>query len=141
MNNQNYTKEITINASASDVFTALSEKINLWWGETNRPVSKVGDAFTIHFGDASWSFKITEYVPNSKITWECIGGKPEFNAEWIGDILYWNMEQQGDTTKVRFLQVGLTPNMNCYNICASTWDKFIMTSLKSFVETGVAETF
>ncbi|MDO5968553.1 hypothetical protein Q4Q35_01920 [Flavivirga aquimarina] len=145
MNNQkeekNYTKEIITSASAVDVFSALSKEINLWWGEVDKPVSKIGDIFTISFGEASWTFRIIEYVPNSKITWECIGGKPEFNAEWIGDILYWNIETFKNTTKVNFLQVGLTPNMNCYDICAPTWDKFIMISLKSFVETGKVASF
>ncbi|GAA3636015.1 hypothetical protein [Flavivirga jejuensis] len=138
---RNYTTEITMRASAVDVFSALSEKINLWWGETDTPVSKVGDVFTIVFGEACWTFKIMTYTPHSKLTWVCIGGVPDFNAEWIGNQLHWSIEEQGDTTKVRFLQIGLTPNMNCYDVCASTWDKFIMISLKSFVETGKAESF
>ncbi len=78
---KSYAKEITTTASAADVFAALSEKINLWWSKTDTSVSKVGDEFTIYFEDASWSFNITEYVPNSKITWECIDGKPDFNVE------------------------------------------------------------
>ena len=137
----NYYKEISVNVPASEGFYALTQKLDLWWGKTNKPVHTIGDEFTISFGDALWCFKITEYVPNSKLTWECIGGKPDFNAEWIGDILYWTIKETNTITKVNFLQVGLTPDMNCYDICAPTWDKFIMISLKSFVETGVAETF
>jgi uncharacterized protein YndB with AHSA1/START domain len=137
----NYHKEISVNSSTSEVFSALTQKLHLWWGKTDKPVHTIGDEFTIYFGVAFWSFKITEYVPNSKLTWECIGGKPDFNAEWIGDVLYWTIKETDTATLVRLLQVGLTPDMNCYDICAPTWDKFIMISLKSFVENGVAKTF
>jgi hypothetical protein len=139
MNNQdeedNYNKELIVNASKTEAFSAVSQKVHLWWGEVSNSVSKVGDEFTIDFGDQNWSFRVTEFIPNSKITWECIGGNPEFNAEWIGDILYWNIEAIGDTTKISFLQVGLTPEMNCYEICNRGWDFFI-ESLKQYVETG-----
>lgn len=138
---KNYLKEILVNATASQVFSALTQKLDLWWGKTDKPANIIGDEFTVYFGEASWTFKITEYVPNSKLTWECIGGKPDFNAEWIGDMLYWTINETDNNTKISLLQVGLTPDMNCYDICAPTWDKFIMISLKSFVETGVAETF
>lgn len=139
--NNNYFKEIIVNAPASIVFSALTQKLDLWWGKTDKLLHTTGDEFTISFGKAFWTFKITEYVPNSKLTWECIGGKPDFNAEWIGDILYWTIQEKDKTSKVSLLQVGLTPDMNCYDICAPTWDKFIMISLKSFVETGVTKTF
>lgn len=137
----NYHIDIKVNAPASEIFSALTQKLDLWWGKTDKSVNTIDDEFTISFGDAFWSFKITEYVTNSKLTWECIGGKPDFNAEWIGDILYWTIKETDTATHVSLLQVGLTPDMNCYDICAPTWDKFIMISLKSFVETGVAETF
>ena len=138
---KNYHKEIVISAPSAKIFSALTHKLEKWWGKTDKPIDKIGDEFTVSFGVAYWTFKITEYIPNLKLTWECIGGKPDFNAEWIGDILYWTLEETADTTKVKLLQIGLTPDKNCYAICAPTWDKFIMISLKSFVETGKAETF
>jgi hypothetical protein len=139
--NKNYHKEISVNAPGSVVFSALTQKLHLWWGKTNKPFHTIGDEFTISFGEASWSFKITEYILNSKLTWECIAGKPDFNAEWIGDVLYWTIKETDTATVVSLLQVGLTPDQKCYDICAPTWDKFIMISLKSFVETGITKTF
>ena len=87
----------------------------MWWGKTEKPLTKVGDEFTVNFGDDNWSFRVTEFKPNTKLTWECIGG----NAEWIGDTLYWNIEKQNDKVKISLLQNGLTPDMNCYELSLS----------------------
>lgn len=134
----NYRQELIITTNINDAFLALSQQVDLWWGKTDRTVSKVGDEFTITFDAANWSFRVTEFVPNSKITWECIGGNPDFNAEWIGDMLHWTIEEiEGEKVKINFLQVGLTPEMNCYEICNSGWNFFITNSLKSYLETGV----
>ncbi|PCJ97130.1 MAG: hypothetical protein COA50_05685 [Flavobacteriaceae bacterium] len=134
---ENYTLEIAVKGSASKAFTALSQHVHLWWGATTNATSNVGDEFTVSFGDANWSFRVTDFVANAKITWECIGGNPDFNAEWIGDTLYWTIEQIGDTVKISLVQVGLTPDMNCYDICNAGWNFFITNSLQAFLETGV----
>ncbi|MBL4707773.1 MAG: SRPBCC domain-containing protein [Flavobacteriales bacterium] len=133
-----YNQELIIRANIKDSFSALTQKIDLWWGEVDQPIAKVGDEFSVSFANANWSFRVTEFVPNSKLTWECIGGNPEFNTEWIGDLLYWNMEEvEGDKVKISLLQVGLTPEMNCFEICNKGWNFFITKSLKSYLETGV----
>jgi len=49
----NYQKEIIVNAPASKVFAALTQKLDLWWGKTDKPIQTNGDEFTISFGDAS----------------------------------------------------------------------------------------
>ena len=82
--NKNYSQEIGVNTTTAKAFDALTKHIDFWWGKTDNPVNKVGDEFTINFGDANWSFRVTEFEPNTKVTWECIGGNPDFNAEWIG---------------------------------------------------------
>ena len=64
--NNNYFKEIIVNAPASIVFSALTQKLDLWWGKTDKLLHTTGDEFTISFGKAFWTFKITEYVPQLK---------------------------------------------------------------------------
>jgi len=138
MNNQkeNYGQTINVKATTTKAFKALTEHIDLWWGKTNQSITKIGDEFTIYFGDANWSFRVIEYVPNTKLAWECIGGNPDFNAEWIGDILYWNIEKKDDKVKISLLQNGLTPDMNCFEICNRGWNHYITQSLQTYLETG-----
>lgn len=131
----NYTKTIEVEAKPNDIFIALTEKLHLWWGNTSNVNFSSGGKFTVTFENGYWwTFKIIEYIPNFKLTWECIAGEPEFNKEWIGNTLYWLIDELDTTTKIKFLHVGLTPNVECYDVCTSTWDRFIVENLKHFVE-------
>jgi hypothetical protein len=77
----NYSQEVEINSSAESTFVAITKQLNDWWGKTDTSVEKTGDEFTTSFNKAFRKFRITEYVPNKKVTWSCIDGMPEFNSE------------------------------------------------------------
>ncbi|MEQ9403732.1 MAG: SRPBCC domain-containing protein [Cyclobacteriaceae bacterium] len=131
-----YTKEITVRGSEEKVFDAINCSLSLWWGKTSNPVLKVGNEFKTSFGKAYWKFRVTEYKPYKRIVWECIDGQPEFEHEWVGTTIRWDIKSQGDGTLLSFTHVGLTPDFDCYNVCAPTWDHFLANSLTQFVETG-----
>ncbi len=133
---QNYTQEVKVLTSPNNAFEALTRHVKKWWGNTDKPVSKVGDEFTIHFGNAFWKFKVIKYVLNSEIVWKCIDGQPGFENEWVGTSTTWNITPTADGVLVSFMHDGLTPDFNCYDICAPTWDMFITKSLKHYLETG-----
>ena len=135
----NYTQVVEIKSSAENTFITITEKLNDWWGKTDFPVKKLGDEFTTSFGKAYWKFRVIEFNPIKKVTWSCIGGEPEFNAEWIGTTIYWEIKPFENHTKLSFEHVGLTPALPCYNICAPTWEMFISKSLKKYLETGKGE--
>lgn len=132
----NYSQNIKVSASSEKIFKAITSQLNDWWGRTDKSVSKIGDEFTTSFGKAYWKFKILDYKENEILTWKCIAGEPEFNAEWIDTTIYWNISSSEGMTKISFLHDGLIPEFKCYDICAPTWDMFITQSLKMFVETG-----
>ncbi|GAA3634345.1 SRPBCC family protein [Flavivirga jejuensis] len=133
----NYRKQLEVNVNAKEVFSALNENLHLWWSKTSNTEFKAGGQFTIHFeNNYWWTFKIVEYTPNKELVWKCIGGEPDFNKEWIGHVLHWKIEEQNGKTLINFHQVGLTPNINCYEICSTTWDHYITNSLKGFLETN-----
>jgi Activator of Hsp90 ATPase homolog 1-like protein len=135
----NYTQKIVITVRPEVIFKAITQQLNDWWGKTDSAVAKVGDEFTTSFGNAFWKFKILEYMPNEILTWLCVDGKPEFNAEWIGTTINWNISLVEGKTELSFTHDGLTPEFKCYDICAPTWDMFITSSLKSFIETGIGK--
>jgi len=135
----NYNQEFTTNVNPEIIFKAITQHLNDWWGNTDNTVFKVGDEFTTSFGNAFWKFQIIEFELNNKVTWKCIDGKPEFNAEWIGTSIYWNISSSDEFTKITFIHDGLTPEFECYDICAPTWDMFITKSLKNFIETGIGK--
>lgn len=77
----NYTKTIHVKADSEKVFKSTTSQPNDWWSKTDNSVSKIGDEFTTKCGSAFWKFRVIEFIENEKNIWECIGGKPEFNAE------------------------------------------------------------
>ena len=130
-----YTKSIEVSANAEQVFVALTSGLNAWWGKTSNTLFKAGGQFTIHFENGYWwTFKIIEYTPNSELIWRCIDGEPDFNKEWIGHVLHWQIEEEYSKTTLNFHQAGLTPHTDCYEVCASTWNMFIANRLKSYIE-------
>ncbi|MEP5613362.1 MAG: SRPBCC domain-containing protein [Cyclobacteriaceae bacterium] len=131
-----YSKQITYSTSAESLFTAITQNLDQWWGKTDTSVEKKGDEFKVSFGHAFWKFRVSEFTPNEKLTWECVDGQPEFEHEWVGTKVHWNISGDVEKTQLSFTHEGLTPSFECYDVCAPTWDMFLTTSLRSFVEKG-----
>ncbi len=138
-----FTLKVSIKGNTKQVFEAISHNVQDWWGNTDYPVSSIGDEFTTSFGSTFWKFKISEFEPNSKIVWNCIDAKhihtgyDGIEKEWIGTSVEWKKEEsiQGKTL-LYFTHNGLVPELNCYEICFPAWERFVTQSLKSFVENG-----
>ncbi|WP_303318817.1 hypothetical protein Q4Q34_05020 [Flavivirga abyssicola] len=128
---KNYKKQLEVNASSKQVFSALNEGLHLWWGKISNSDFKTGGQFTIQFeNDYWWTFKIMEHTPNLELVWKCIDGEPDFNKEWIGHVLHWKITEPAEKSLINFHQIGLNPNIDCYSICSKTWDMFISERLK-----------
>ena len=134
--NQDYTQSVNAKSTSNRAFLAITQEIDKWWGSVDAPITQAGDIFTITFGHAYWTFKITEYIPNKSVVWQCIDGQPELNNEWIGHNLKWMIHNNDDMTTISFNQSGLNPTLPCYDICSAAWDSFILISLKEYLETG-----
>jgi len=138
-----YQTKVLIKGSKKQVFDAISQHVQKWWGNTDNPVNAIGDEFTTSFGSTFWKFKISEFEPNSKIVWNCIDAKhihTGYNGiekEWEGTFVEWVLEEKAQNeTILYFAHNGLVPELNCYEICFPAWERFVTQSLKSFVETG-----
>ncbi|MEM9548272.1 MAG: hypothetical protein AAGA77_19980 [Bacteroidota bacterium] len=134
--NKDYSQQVHIKSSASSAFKALSSEIPNWWGRVDQSAQGLGDIFTITFGNAFWTFKIVEYRLNHLIAWECMDGQPELNNEWKGHLLKWTIKEDAQAIVVGLDQKGLNASLPCYAICSKAWDRFILGSLKDYLETG-----
>lgn len=127
-----YKKSIETTTSTKHVFLALNEGLNLWWGNISNSNFETGGQFTITFDNGYWwTFKILEYTPDKELVWKCMDGEPEFNKEWIGHVLHWRIEEKDKKTILSFHHIGLTPSIECYTVCSTTWDMFITKKLKT----------
>lgn len=139
----NYTNTIEVKTTADKAYNALVYKINLWWTEMFEGVSvQIGDVFTIRFGaDIYKTMKVKETIPDAKIIWyveDSLIALPELKnqTEWIGTTIVWEIEQAGENTQIKVTHLGLSPNIECYDICSNGWVQFL-GSLKLFLEIGI----
>jgi len=136
-----YKQSVVIKTSKELAFEALMTGVDQWWGEVDHPAQGEGDVFTVSWGEPWYQFKIIEYNPFSKITWECIEanqiieGLEGVEKEWVGTKLIWRIESKGDDmVQVSIEHHGLIPEFVCFNVCSSAWDHFITESLKDHLE-------
>jgi len=136
-----YTTSTVIEADAQSVFEALTSCIDSWWGKVDHPIEKAGDVFTVSWGEPWYQFRVIEYLPNERVSWECIdanqiiAGMQGVEKEWVGTKVTWNIEPMDETEiELTLLHEGLVPEFLCFDVCSRTWDSYIKTHLKRFLE-------
>ena len=132
---------ITLNTPGKNVFAALTANINAWWTVTFEGCAiNTDDTFTIRFGNTYKSFVVEEIIPGKKIIWKCTAAYIDVPSiknkkEWLGTKIIWELTQSGSTTNVNMIHYGLTPMLECYEICEQGWRQFI-SSLQHYILTG-----
>lgn len=140
METQDYTTQITVNTSPSKVFEAVNNVKEWWSGELTGPTQAIGDEFTYQVGEVHFSRqKITELIPNQKITWLVTDSRLNFTTipdEWTNTTICFEIETIGSHTQLTFTHKGLTPKFECYDGCSNAWQRLIHESLFSLITTG-----
>jgi len=86
-------------------------------------------------------------TPMREVVWRCLEQHHEAaelnrKDEWAGTRVKFTLESNSpSSTRLHFEHEGLTPGLECYQICENGWGHFLQTSLKKFVETGKGEPF
>ena len=135
----NFASEILLNKDISTCFSAVKSNIAEWWSEDFSGSSeKIGDIFTVRFGSTYKTMKMQSIIHNKQIIWECVDTLidiPELsqNTEWKDTTINWDFESGAKKTKIIVTHNGLTPKLDCYEVCEKGWDTFLL-SLKEFIE-------
>ena len=141
----NFKKKIIVFSTKEKAFEAVTLGINNWWGNVNNStMTKIGDEFSIFFEEETeWRFKATALNKFDEVRWKRIYAKHSFSdlkgikEEWLNSEIVFNFKKLNtDTIEIFFEHKGLTPELNCYEICNAGWTHFISTSLKQYLETG-----
>lgn len=136
----NYSTAILVDQTPKEAFDAINN-VRGWWTENLKgDTVNQGDEFSVQFGDVHYSkHKLTEVVPNKKVVWLTTDSKLNFiedKTEWTGTKIVFDIAAKGDQTEVRFTQVGLVPEVECYNACSNAWGDYINDSLRDLIEIG-----
>jgi hypothetical protein len=139
MENKNYHRTITVNASPAEAMKKISQ-ISLWWRKDfSDRAEKLNDKFTVPFGEPSFvDFVVSELALNQKVVWkvtDCF--LPWFNdkKEWNNTEVIFELSNEADKTKIDFTHKGLVPGIECYGVCEKGWDGHIDT-LEKFINEG-----
>jgi hypothetical protein len=143
--NSDYSATITVNATASEAYQALTSGFENWWTTPSNIIKKIGDQAKFSFppGKTYWTFEATHLEPNSAIEMTCVdalhihqGFGTDIQQEWLHTKLKWQIEESADQTKIHLTHEGLKSQLLCFDICRAGWDFFFLKSLKCLLDTG-----
>ena len=140
MEDKNYHRTITVNASAEEAMQKISQ-LNLWWRKDfSGTAAKLNDKFTVLFGEPSFvDFVVSELVPDKKAAWKVTDCYlPWFNdkKEWNNTEVVFELSEENGKTRIDFMHKGLVPNIECYSVCEKGWDGHVTESLVKFINEG-----
>jgi len=132
MKSNNFSCSMTAHVTAKEAIEGISNVAGWWASKVNGNSTHQGDVFTVLFGKTFSTIRISELIPGKKILWEVIDSLvPLFKNEkqWNGTKMLWEIAAEGDTTRITFTHIGLTPETECYTDCEAGWSFFIKESL------------
>lgn len=140
MKNQNFKTTITIDQSAEEVFNAIAN-VRGWWSENILGnTNNINEEFFYQYKEVHQSkMRITEYLPFKRIGWLVLENKFSFTkdeSEWKGNKIVFDISEKDGKTQLDFIQEGLTPVYECYEVCQDAWTSYIHGSLKNLITTG-----
>ena len=140
MTDRDYTLSFTADQSPDTVFAAINN-VRGWWSESvEGTTDKLNEQFLYYYKDVHISkMKIVEFVPYEKVAWLVLENHFNFTkdkTEWNGNKIVFEISKKGDQTELRFTQIGLVPEYECYNVCHDAWTSYIQGSLKDLITTG-----
>ncbi len=136
---QDFSYHLTVKASAKETMKNISQ-VNLWWAKNFKgKAAQLNDEFSVYFGDTYVDFRISEVIPNKKITWSVT----DCNLQWINDKkewqnteVIWTLSEKAGKTQVDFLHKGLNPDSECYESCNTGWTHHLKDSLQKLIDEG-----
>ncbi len=137
---KDFTTTILVDKSPSVVFDAINDVRGWWQGVIEGHAENVDDEFTYRMEPFHFSKqKIVEMEPNKKVVWKVTDSNLTFvkkSDEWTGTTIEFDIQPEGNKTRLTFTHHGLVPSVECYGGCSGGWAKLIEKSLDNFINTG-----
>ena len=146
MSSASYSTKFLVSASPQAVYKAVTSDIDSWWTEIANDVCNVGDRLIVRFEKTtSWVMTLSEAIPHRSVIWEVVEANHDLEVlarrdEWEGTTIVWTIREDEGGSRITFVHKGLSPALDCFEICASGWTYFL-GSLKSYLETGRGRPF
>lgn len=140
MPNQDLQIKLIVHAKPEAVFQAINNVRGWWSEEITGPTVQLNDEFNYNYEDVHrCEIKIIKSIPNKMVEWYIKNNYFKFTkdkTEWTGTTIRFEIIEQSDNTEMIFTHIGLTAQLECFEICSSAWSQYILTSLKNLILTG-----
>ncbi len=129
----------TLAASPEAVLAALTapEAVTGWWGPTSGATGE-GGSFSVSFGDGRRIDLVVVSASPRQVVWD-VEAAPH-TTEWVGTTIVFDLAPAGQGTEVRFRHFGLTPQLECFDMCHAGWTHYL-ASLAAYVDRGAGEPY
>ncbi|MGB4930666.1 MAG: SRPBCC domain-containing protein [Chitinophagales bacterium] len=140
MQNQDLQIKLIVSAKPEAVFQAINNVRGWWSEEITGSTVQLNDKFNYNFEDVHrCEIKIITSIPNKIVEWYIKNNYFKFTkdkTEWTGTTIRFEIIANENNTEVIFTHLGLTDQLECFEICSGAWSQYILTSLKHLIETG-----
>ena len=82
---------------------------------------------------------MTEVVPSRRVVWRVLEADLSHarnRTEWTGTELQFEITRVRGATELRFIHVGLSRGLDCFEACARGWEFYVGDSLRRLITTG-----
>lgn len=136
MNGQDYSASITAKITAEETIERINRVADWWTASFTGTSEKIGDTFTVRFGETFVDFAVVQLVPAKRIVWhvtDCNLQLIEDKKEWKNTEVVFDISSDDAATTVTLTHSGLEPSIECYDTCKKGWNFFIMESLQKLL--------
>jgi uncharacterized protein YndB with AHSA1/START domain len=144
---RHYQRQIELAAPPTAVYAALATESGLrsWWTQTCDVAEQEGGRSTFRFGPHHKTMRIDRLDPGREVRWHCVDAHIEAPGlrpdSWVGTTIAFQLNPAGTGgTRLAFEHLGLTPEIDCWDLCRAGWDQFL-ASLQAQVERGQGSPF
>jgi uncharacterized protein YndB with AHSA1/START domain len=130
-----FTSTKTVAASPDAVLAALRTTAGVtdWWGPATGS-AEAGGTFDVSFLNGRQVIRMdVEPTSHRRVVWS-VDSSP-LTPDWAGTAIVFEVEDAGDGTTIHFRHQGLTPELECYDMCHEGWTHYL-ASLVSYLESG-----
>jgi ketosteroid isomerase-like protein len=127
--------DIRYRAKPEQVFDALSHP-ERWWSTS---VDADGDRLRMNWRDGGFVTFRASADPPHRLIWQCVEQVDHYlprSDEWVGTAVIFELAEVGDGARLHFEHRGLTPALDCYDVCENGWDFYLRRSIGQLLETG-----
>jgi uncharacterized protein YndB with AHSA1/START domain len=125
----------TVGASPETVLAALrtTDGVSDWWGPASGSADP-GGILEVSFLAGRQVIRMqVEPTSERRVVWSV--ERATLTPDWTGTTIMFDVEATGDGSTIRFRHQGLTPGLECYDMCHEGWTHYL-ASLVSLAETG-----